>query len=560
MIHRERKVAGMPNAQRNGAEQVTVKRNPITGLLADRSLAVKNVVAVAAMAFVAVVVGGLGIFRISEMSQDLATMKTEHVDSLQQVAELRGALADGLRGMLIFQNGTDDAGRKQGRDVVTESDADVEGALGAYAAIAADSPERKQSMAGFTEAFNHFRALRNTVLFQEPLAAGYTMPAPAQILGEFNATEVAMTTAVADLQALEGAQADALARQADNEFRSARAIMIAALIVGVLLAGAIALVVIRLIKQQLATVATALGAVADNDLTIAAEVRSRDELGRMAMAVNRAREGLRTTISSLTTGAHNLGTSTQQLTGVTARIGESAREAAAQAGLVAAAAGDVSGSVQSVAAGSDEMGASIREIAQNANDAAQVASSAVGVAQSTNETVAKLGTSSAEIGDVVKVITAIAEQTNLLALNATIEAARAGEAGKGFAVVASEVKDLAQETAKATEDISRRVETIQADTSSAVNAIGEISQIIQRINDYQVTIASAVEEQTATTGEMSRSISEAAGGSSTIATNINGVARSAEQTSSTLVEADAAVSQLNGVAEELRMVAERFRV
>ena len=132
--------------------------------------------------------------------------------------------------------------------------------------------------------------------------------------------------------------------------------------------------------------------------------------------------------------------------------------------------------------------------------------------------------------------------------------------GKGFAVVASEVKDLARETARATEDISRRVETIQAGTSSAVDAIGEISQIIQRINDYQVTIASAVEEQTATTAEMSRSIGEAAEGSSTIATNINGVVHSAEQTSSTLVEADAAVSQLNGVAEELRLVAERFRV
>ncbi|WP_370321353.1 methyl-accepting chemotaxis protein, partial [Actinoplanes sp. ATCC 53533] len=534
--------------------------NPIAGLLADRSLAVKNVVAVAAMAIVAVVVGGLGIYRISEMSSDLARMKSEHVDSLQQITELRSGIADGLRGTLIYQNGADAAAKKQGRDAVTAADAKVDAALIAYESIAAESPARTKSLAAFTEAVNHFRALRDTILFQEPLAAGYTMPAMTEILGEFNSVEDAMNTSVADLQALENTEANTMAQEADNEFRKARAIMIAALIIGILLAGAIALLVVRLIKQQLATVATALSAVADNDLTIPAEVRSRDELGRMAMAVNRARDGLRVTVTSLTSGAHNLGASTLQLTGVTARIGESAREAAAQAGLVAAAAGDVSGSVQSVAAGSDEMGASIREIAQNANDAAQVASSAVGVAQSTNDTVAKLGTSSAEIGDVVKVITAIAGQTNLLALNATIEAARAGEMGKGFAVVASEVKDLAQETARATEDISRRVETIQADTSSAVDAIGEISQIIQRINDYQVTIASAVEEQTATTAEMSRSIGEAAEGSSTIATNINGVAHSAEQTSSTLVEADAAVSQLNGVAEELRLVAERFRV
>ena len=550
----------MPHAQLNDPGRVTVKRNPVTGLLADRSLAVKNVVAVAAMAIVAVVVGGLGIYRISEMSDDLAQMKAEHVDSLQQVAELRGGIAEMFRGMLLFQIGTDAAGKKLGRDAVNAADVKIDAALGAYSDVAAESSAREKSLATFTEALQHYRALRNTVLFQEPISGGYTLPAPDQILAEFNSVEGAMNASVADLQKLEDTGADQLAQEADNEFRSARAIMIASLIIGILLAAAIALLVVRLIKQQLATVATALGAVADNDLTIPAEVRSRDELGRMAMAVNRAREGLRTTVGSLTTGAHNLGVSTQQLTGVTARIGGSAREAAAQAGLVAAAAGDVSGSVQSVAAGSDEMGASIREIAQNANDAAQVASSAVGVAQSTNDTVAKLGTSSAEIGDVVKVITAIAEQTNLLALNATIEAARAGDAGKGFAVVASEVKDLAQETARATEDISRRVETIQADTSSAVEAIGEISQIIQRINDYQVTIASAVEEQTATTAEMSRSIGEAAEGSSTIATNINGVAHSAEQTSSTLVEADAAVSQLNGVAEELRMVAERFRV
>jgi methyl-accepting chemotaxis protein len=181
------------------------------------------------------------------------------------------------------------------------------------------------------------------------------------------------------------------------------------------------------------------------------------------------------------------------------------------------------------------------------------------VAAETNQTVEKLGDSSKEIGTVVRAITSIAEQTNLLALNATIEAARAGEAGKGFAVVAGEVKDLAQETAKATEDIARRVEAIQVDTQSAVSAITEISEIIATINDYQGTIASSVEEQTATTTEMSRSVVDAAAGINDIATNIAGVATAAAQSSTTVAEMSVASNELAELSSELQEKVGQFR-
>jgi methyl-accepting chemotaxis protein len=188
-----------------------------------------------------------------------------------------------------------------------------------------------------------------------------------------------------------------------------------------------------------------------------------------------------------------------------------------------------------------------------------VAGEAVGVAERTTSTVTQLGNSSREIGDVVKVITSIAEQTNLLALNATIEAARAGEAGKGFAVVANEVKELAQETARATEDIARRVEAIQADTTGATAAIEQIAAVIGRIHDYQTTIASAVEEQGATTSEMNRSVGEVAGGSSAIAAGVTGVAAAAATTTQGVEQTRAAAEGLATMSAELQQLVSRFR-
>ena len=205
------------------------------------------------------------------------------------------------------------------------------------------------------------------------------------------------------------------------------------------------------------------------------------------------------------------------------------------------------------------MGASIKEIAKNTADATKIANNAVQLSQTTNETVQKLGASSEEIGQVIKVITSIAQQTNLLALNATIEAARAGEAGKGFAVVANEVKELAKQTAKATEDISQKIQAIQQDAGGAVTAIGQITEVIGQISDIQNTIASAIEEQSATTSEISRNLAEAAKGDTDISLNITSVAQVAKTTTEAAGQTQASAKSLEDMAAQLKELVSQFK-
>ncbi|UQU62102.1 methyl-accepting chemotaxis protein [Couchioplanes caeruleus] len=345
--------------------------------------------------------------------------------------------------------------------------------------------------------------------------------------------------------------------QATKTRRISTLLAIAAVLLAALAAWLVARTIVRPIERlrdRMTEIAEG-----DGDLTQRVQARHDDEAGDLATAFNKFVDKVATTVRGIAGSAVSLAAAAEELSAVSSQLQAGAAEASARAGTASAASEQVNAGVQTIAAGAEQMSASIQEISSNATQAAQVAGQAVAVAGSTNEQVAELGTASAEIGDVVRLITSIAEQTNLLALNATIEAARAGELGKGFAVVAGEVKDLAQQTAGATAEITARITAIQTSSGSAADAIAEISTVITRIGDYTTTIASAVEEQTATTAEMTRTVTEAATSSGEVARTVSGVAEVASATADGARATQQAASDLSQLAGQLTTLVGTFR-
>jgi methyl-accepting chemotaxis protein len=300
-------------------------------------------------------------------------------------------------------------------------------------------------------------------------------------------------------------------------------------------------------------------AMGEGDLTERLAVVGNDEIGEMGASLNHALDSLAGTLRDVSAGAQTLASSSEEVTGVSRLMAQNADSAAGQANAVSAASEQISMNVTVVASSAEELMASIREISKSSNEAARVAKNAAGVAAQTSQRIGKLDQSSVEIGKVIKMITSIAEQTNLLALNATIEAARAGEAGKGFAVVANEVKELAKQTANATTEIGQKIGAIQADTKDAVQAIGEIMEIINQVNDISTTIASAVEEQTVTTTEIGRNVQEAAKGSHEIAESNAGVAATARNTAEGAQKTESAARELSAMAARLQSLVTAYK-
>ena len=334
-------------------------------------------------------------------------------------------------------------------------------------------------------------------------------------------------------------------------------VVIAGFIVGI----AAAIVVVRSITGSIARMLAMIQGIADKDLTLAdIPISCDDEIGKAEAALNTMKNNLGELIHSIASAADGVNGASQRISTISRQITDNSEATSTQVGVVSKATQQVSDNLQTVATGAHEMSATIQSIATNAQGAAGLASDGVKTAQAADITVNKLVASTAEIGAVVKVITTIAQQTNLLALNATIEAARAGEAGKGFAVVATEVKELAKQTAKATEDIGRKIAVIQQDSRGAVEAIGNIHQVIHKISGISEIIATAVEEQSATTNEMSRNVGEAATGAEEISQTISGVSRAAELAAASAGESQKAVEELADMSRQLNSLVTQFKI
>jgi methyl-accepting chemotaxis protein len=526
------------------------------GMLRNLRVSQKLFASFGVLSLLAVAVGLTGLFQLRSADARLDAMYEQNVQAIARLGEARADVqqATSLSAKLILRSPLADVSNVQ--MAIERLDSDIDNTWSAYTANPAAGTEADRD--AFEAGLAEYRQIRDQQLV--PAAKANSLITYLGVQNNYiDPLTGKITVALNNLAGIEDRAAQQQMAAARSNATTAR-ILILSLIAGALVfATVIAVAVSRAIARPLGQTVKVLEALAEGRLDQRLEVRGRDEVGRMGEALNTALDRLTAALRNIGTNVTTLASSSENLTGVAGRMNSSAARSAARADAVSSASAEISVNIATVSAGADEIGSSITEIARSTASAADVAGQAVRISGEAGAILRKLGESSTEIVSVIKIITGIAGQTNLLALNATIEAARAGEMGKGFAVVAGEVKELAQETARATEDIRTRVDAIQTDSSAAVAAIAEIGAVIDQINATQTAIAAAVEEQTATTNEMGRNVGEVAAGSNEISSNVAEVAEAAAETTSAASHTATAADELARVAGELQQSLAMFR-